>query len=66
MSFVWISRVLQRWHFPPWLHHGLLALTIGRAVTAARGGPNPPVRSLARSIGMGGTASPEASDPPRI
>ncbi len=58
MSFVWISKVLRRWDFPPWLHHGLLALTIGRAVTAARGGPNPPVRPLARSIGMGGTASP--------
>ena len=58
LSFAWLAKVLRRWGFPPWIHHGLLALTMGRAVKAARGGPSPPVRTLARSIGMGGTASP--------
>ena len=58
LSFAWLAMVLTRWGFPPWVLRGLLALTLGRAVTAARGGPSPPVRALARSIGMGGTASP--------
>ena len=58
LGWAWYAHILKRWGLPAWLRRGMLALARNRAVQARRGGTLGPVRQLARSLGMGGTASP--------
>merc|ERR1712155_439755 len=58
VGWAWYALVLERWKLPEWLRRGMLALARNRAVQARRGGTLGPIRSLARSLGMGGTAFP--------
>ena len=58
MSHAWMDQVMARWGFPRWLRRALMALTKGRKVRAGVMGGVGPARTLLRSLGMGGPASP--------
>ena len=59
LSHSWLVAVLRRWGLPPWILHGFLALTAGRAVQSV-GRAVGKARPLRCGLGMGGTLSPLA------
>ena len=58
ISLDWIHRVLQGWRLPRWLLRGVARLLTGRAVCASGPRGRGPLRTLLRSLGMGGPPSP--------
>ena len=58
IGLAWFREVLIRWGLPPRLVRSFMALVAGRSVRSVGAGGAGPVRTLHRSVGMGGTASP--------
>ena len=58
MSWAWLCSVLRGWGLPPWLCGAFLGLFMFRVVRTMVLGFLGPPRTLRRSLGMGGTASP--------
>eukprot|EP00969_Alexandrium_andersonii_P074794 3299122-Alexandrium_andersonii.AAC.2 len=57
IALLWLQAVLEGLGIPCWLRRTLMATVAGRCVQAVSGSWAGPVRTLLRSVGMGGAPS---------